>query len=280
MPSSRRLLQLGVRASLFFGIFALMTGFGFAAIPKSATDMGPENEGKQITVTVWLKLHNKANLDAMVKGIYDKASPNYHHFLTMDQYKAQFAPTLREAATVSNFLASHNLKITSVDQNNHFVVAQGSVGDMKKAFNVQIHRVMMNGRAHRMNTSEAAVAGAAGALISTVQGLSDFQYKAHVRPARNLATGVPYAGASLSSAGPDGLFFSGRIACVHPRQLLSRRREAFPRPPIPATGMERTSPTLTLQTYRRAVTMRPKRSRRIDCPRSTRRAWMELGRPS
>ena len=76
MPSSRRLLQLGVRASLFLGIFALMTGFGFAAIPKGATDMGPENEGKQITVTVWLKLHNKANLDAMVKGIYDKASPN------------------------------------------------------------------------------------------------------------------------------------------------------------------------------------------------------------
>jgi subtilase family serine protease len=219
MPSSRRLLQLGVRASLFLGIFALMTGFGFAAIPKGATDMGPENEGKQITVTVWLKLHNKANLDAMVKGIYDKASPNYHHFLTMDQYKAQFAPTLKEAATVSNFLASHNLKITSVDQNNHFVVAQGSIGDMKKAFNVQIHRVMMNGRAHRMNASEATVAGAAGDLISTVQGLSDFQYKAHVRPARNLATGVPYAGASLSSAGPDGLFFSAH--CLRPPETIT-----------------------------------------------------------
>ncbi len=219
MPSSRRLLQLGIRASLFLGILTLMTGFGFAAIPKGATDMGPENESKQITVTVWLNQHNKATLDALVKGMYDKSSSNYHHFLTMNQYKRQFAPTLKEAAAVSNFLASHNLKVTAIDQNNHFLVAQGSVGDMKKAFNVQISRVKMNGHMHRMNASEAFVSGPAGALISTVQGLSDFQYKTHVSPAKNLSTGVPYAGASISSAGPDGLFFSAN--CLRPAETIT-----------------------------------------------------------
>jgi len=190
-----------------------MVGSAFA----QGTMMGPEDVTKQISVTVWLNLHNKPALDALVQGMYDKDSPDYHHFLSMDQFKAQFSPSAKEAATITDYLAAHNFTVTSVDKFNLFVTARGTVGDAQAAFNVQINRMMLRGAMHRVNAPEASVAGPAGALISVVQGLSDLSYRAHVSAATNLETGTAYAGVPLSAAGPDGLFFSAE--CLRPPQF-------------------------------------------------------------
>ncbi|MGH8133107.1 MAG: S53 family peptidase [Steroidobacteraceae bacterium] len=203
----------------WLGLLALTVGSAFAAAPNLASNMGPEDQNKQISVTVWLNLHNKATLDAMVRDMYDKASPSYHHFLTLAQYQAQFAPTADDAAQVRNFLASHNLRVTTTDKMNHFVVAQGRVADAQTAFNVQIHRAMVSGAVHRVTTSEPSVSGAAGALVATVQGLNDLKYRAHVSPAVDPASGVPYDGLSPAAAGPDGLFFSAQ--CLRPPEFVA-----------------------------------------------------------
>lgn len=219
MRARARLSLMGIRVCLWLGVLALMVGSGFAAPPNQSTNLGPEDQEKQITVTVWLNLHNKAALDSLVQQMYDKNSPNYHHWLTMEQYKTQFAPTAKEAAVVRDFLASHNMKVSMIDQNNHFVVAQGRVGDAQATFNVQINRVMANGAVHRVSASEASVTGPAGALVSMVQGLSDLEYQTNVSLAANPATGQAYPGVSTSSAGADGLFFSGQ--CLFSPQAVN-----------------------------------------------------------
>jgi subtilase family serine protease len=213
MRSRSRVSQMTIPFSLGFAVLVLMAGSAFA----QGTSMGPEDVTKQISVTVWLNLHNKPALDALVQGMYDKDSPEYHHFLSMDQFKAQFSPTAKEAATVSDYLAAHNLAVTSVDKFNLFVTARGTVADAQAAFNVQINRIMVRGALHRVNASEASVAGPAGALISAVQGLSDLSYRAHVSAAVNPETGTAYDGVPLSAAGPDGLFFSAE--CLRPPQF-------------------------------------------------------------
>ena len=120
---------------------------GQAGSPGAATiqSMGAADPSQEISVTVWLNQHNKPSFDALVEQMYDKASPNYHHWLTMDQYKTQFAPTAQEAATVRAYLTSHHLTVTSTDPLNHYLVAHGRVGDAQNAFNVQLNRAMING---------------------------------------------------------------------------------------------------------------------------------------
>ena len=213
MRLSGRVSQSTFRIALCLGVLVLMAGSAFA----QGTAMGPEDASKQISVTVWLNLHNKQGLDALVQGMYDQDSPDYHHFLTMEQFKSQFSPTAKETATVSNFLASHNLTVTSVDKYNLFVTARGTVADAQAAFNTQINRMMVRGRMHRVNAAEAKVAGPAGTLISAVQGLSDLSYRAHVSAAINPETGTSYGGVPLSAAGPDGIFFSAQ--CLRPPQF-------------------------------------------------------------
>lgn len=203
---------------LLLAACALVLGSAFAG-PSQGTKLGPEDPDKQIAVTVWLNLHSKDALDAQVEQMYDNSSANYHQFFTMAQFAERFAPTAKEAATVRDFLAAHNLKVTSTDKYNLYVTAEGRVADAEAAFHTNIDRIMVSGKVHRLNTSAPTAEGAAGSLIASVQGLSDFEYRSHVSAATNPETGAPYAGLPLAGAGSDGLFFSSQ--CLRPPETVT-----------------------------------------------------------
>jgi subtilase family serine protease len=218
MSFSKHLSRIGGRFSLSLGTLALIVSSGFAATPQT-TNLGHEDQSRPISVTVWLNLHNKATLDAMVQDMYDKSSPNYHRFLTLKEFNKQFAPTAKDAATVRDYLTSHNMKVTSIDKSNHFIVAQGRVADAQTAFNTKINRMMVNGMAHHVNAAPPTITGPAAALVSTVQGLNDLAYTANVKPGINPETGTAYAGVHPSAVGADGLFFSAQ--CLRPPELVT-----------------------------------------------------------
>jgi subtilase family serine protease len=219
MPLGSRLSQLFSRVFLCLILFALALAPAAVAAPQQGTVIGPEDQSKPITITVWLNLHNRPALDSLVEQMYDSSSPNYHHFLTMQEYTEQFAPSAKDAAAVRDFLTANNMSVTTTDKLNHFVIAQGKVGDAQKAFNVQINRVMLNGTVHRMSASEATVSGSVAPLVASVQGLSDLGYHAHVSRASDPETGSPYAGVPITAVGPDGLFFSAN--CLRPPQTIT-----------------------------------------------------------
>jgi subtilase family serine protease len=105
--SFRSLASLPLTFAAALGVFALAAGLAFAAPAAQGTNMGPEDASKQISVTVWLNLHHQAALDTAVEQMYDKASPNYHKFLTMKQLNEKFGATAKDAGVVRDFLASH-----------------------------------------------------------------------------------------------------------------------------------------------------------------------------
>jgi subtilase family serine protease len=146
--------------------------------------------------------------------MYDKSSSDYHQFLTMAQFAEWFAPTAKEAETVRDFLAAHNLKVTGTDKYNLNVTAQGRVADAQAAFNTNIDRIMVRGKVHRVNASEPEAEGAAASLISSVQGLSDFEYQSHVSAAFNPETGRRMQDFRSPEPVPTD-FSSARNACAH-----------------------------------------------------------------
>jgi len=162
--------------------------------------LGPENLSTQITVNVWLKQRNKAAFDALVHQMYDKNSPNYHHWLTLNEYKQRFAPTEADAAAVRQHLANNNLSIVSTDKFNHVVSARGTVAAVQRAFSVQLNRVSFNGAIHRMPSAEPVIAGAAGNLVAAVQGLADLRYENFARRRIDPDTGKPEPMVALKKA--------------------------------------------------------------------------------
>lgn len=196
-----RKLHLAVRVVSFAILTTLVLALALPAFAQPSTQLlGPEDESKQINVTYWLNLHNKAAFDELVRQMYDPASPNYHHWLTPSEYKARFAPSAADMAVVNKHLAANNLQVVRTDSFNHAVTARGTVRDIQRATGVQINRMLINGEERRVGSGPLAISGPAGKLVYEVQGLTDIRFKNFAMRAIDPDTGKPFPAFPLNKA--------------------------------------------------------------------------------
>jgi subtilase family serine protease len=215
----RSVLLLTVFASLAVLLIAVPAFSQPASASRALSNaqiLGPEDQSKEIAVTFWLKQHDKAGLDEMVRQMYDPNSPNYHHWLTLKEYQARFAPSAGDMAIVRQHLAANNLQVVASDKLNHAVTARGTVADVQRATGVQINHALLNGEVHRLPSAEPVLSGAAGKLVHAVQGLSDFKYESYAKRPIDPDTGNPVPGIPLSQLGPVQKYFNAN--CLHGTQ--------------------------------------------------------------
>lgn len=189
--------------------------FGFVS---TARDLGPAPSSQQVTVYLWLQLHNADSLRDLVEQQYDPGSGNYHNWLTPDQFNSTYAPTAEEVATVKEFLAAHNLGVSSVGDRNMYVTARGSIVDVQRAFSVQVHQFNVRGQVYRANTTDPVIEGPAGALVSRVGGLSDYRAQHQVIRRVNPQTGQAVPAVPLSATAYGA---SASSVCLQPPELVN-----------------------------------------------------------
>ena len=71
-----------------------------------------------------------APLDALLRDLYDPASPRYHRFLTPDQFMAAFGPTEEDHSAVVAFARAHGLVVAASQPDRRLVDVTGNSGDM------------------------------------------------------------------------------------------------------------------------------------------------------
>src|ERR1700691_2696268 len=177
----------------------------------TAKNLGAEDSAKVIEVSIWLQLHNRSQFDALTQSLYDRTSPDYHHWLKQNDIAARFAPTAQEAKTVQQFFAAHNLTVVKTGPNNFYVRARGTVGDVEKAFQVQLNNYQVGDKTIRANASDPYVEGAAGPLVRAVSGLDTGAFE-HPLMAKPTSIGgsksAAAAAAAAQAAVSDSDFYS------------------------------------------------------------------------
>src|SRR3984885_13940709 len=177
----------------------------------TAKNLGTEDSAKVIEVSIWLQVHNRSQFDALTQSLYDRTSPNYHHWLKPSEIATHFAPTAQEAKTVQQFFAAHNLTVVKTGPNNFYVRARGTVGDVEKAFQVQLNNYQVGDKTIRANAGDPYVEGAAGPLVRAVSGLDTGEFE-HTLMARPTSIGSSQSAAAGMQAtaviSPD--FFSSQ----------------------------------------------------------------------
>jgi subtilase family serine protease len=179
---------------------------------KTAKNLGPEDPAKMIDVSIWLKPHNRGQLDALAQRLYDRNSSSYRHFLNRAQFAKGFAPTAAEAATVQKFMEFHNLKVSKIGPDNFFVRATGSVRDVQDAFHVQLNNYQVRNKVVRANASDPYVDGDASPLVYSVSGLDSGEYEHPVMQRPKAPPSRTGAGGGISAASanltPGNIFSS------------------------------------------------------------------------
>jgi kumamolisin len=85
-----------------------------------------------------LPLRNQDELDRLLADLYNRESPSYHKFLTVDEFTARFGPTEDDYNTLIEFAHENGLKVVSTSPNRVNLQVSGLVANVERAMNVHM----------------------------------------------------------------------------------------------------------------------------------------------
>ena len=94
----------------------------------------PANQSMNIVLV--LQHRNQAELDQFLKDLYDRSSPSYRQFLTVEQFTEKFGPSREDYETVKSFARANGLQVRATSRNRMILQVSGSVANIEKALNV------------------------------------------------------------------------------------------------------------------------------------------------
>jgi subtilase family serine protease len=92
----------------------------------------------QLNLAIGLPLRNQEALTNLLQQQYTPSSPQYHHWLTPEQFAAQFGPAEQDYRAVVEFAKSNGFTVTGTHSNRTLLDVRGSVADIEKVFHVNM----------------------------------------------------------------------------------------------------------------------------------------------
>ncbi|MGA2852645.1 MAG: protease pro-enzyme activation domain-containing protein [Verrucomicrobiota bacterium] len=187
MAASSAMILSGVAAQP--GVVALR-----GHVPAVVSRLQPNGQlpgATEMKLAIGLPLRNQAALTNLLQQLYDPSSPNYRHYLTPEEFTAQFGPTEQDYQKVINFAQASGLQVTQTHSNRMLVDVSGNVADIEKAFHVALRTYQHPAEARNFFAPDAEPTVAGDLPVLHVSGLDNYVIP---RPALHIA--------SLSSAKP------------------------------------------------------------------------------
>ncbi len=150
----------------------------------------------------------EAALRRLIDDQQDKASPNFHKWLTPEEFGQQFGPTNQDIQTVTLWLQSHGFQVAQVAKGRTVIEFSGSAAQVQQALHTQIHKFVVDGEDHWANASDPEIPAALAPAVGGVLSLNNFRarplYHSLGVVSRSRATGlftpaqplftIPYSG--------------------------------------------------------------------------------------
>jgi len=120
-----------------------------------------------------LPVEKEEELDNLLQKIQDPRSPNYHKWLTPEQFKEQFSLAPEDIETITNWLKSQGFTVNVI--NARSVDFSGTAGQVRHAFRTEIHYFDVRGVRHIANISDPQIPAALAPAVAGIVSLNDFK---------------------------------------------------------------------------------------------------------
>jgi len=129
---------------------ALLAATGAQAMPTLTTHVPPAvakhaarlvgaaAPGETMELAISLPLRDEAGLRALIALLYDKASPQYRHYLSVADFTARFGPSAADYDALVAYATAQHLRVHARAANRHVLDVDGSVSDIERALHVRI----------------------------------------------------------------------------------------------------------------------------------------------
>ncbi len=149
---------------------------------RAAIDLGPVEPGRQIgPVVVLLKRspEQQTAIERLLAEQRDPASPNFHKWLTPEQYADRFGLLQEDLSTVRSWIESHGLAIDHSARGRNWIGFSGSAQQIEAALGTQIHHYQSGAEEHFANSTEISIPAALEPVAGAFIGLDDFVPQPH-----------------------------------------------------------------------------------------------------
>lgn len=169
-------------------------------LAQPQNDLGPLDPSTTLTgIRIMFKpsAAQSAALKQLLAEQQNPASPNYHKWLTPEQYADRFGLSSRDIAKVVRWLEFQGFQITEIAHGRGWVVFSGTVAQVQSAFRTELHRYAMHGETHFANSPAPSIPRALAGVVAGLRGLNDI----YPKPASGQRKVVPLS--QLLSSNPD-----------------------------------------------------------------------------
>ncbi len=145
---------------------------------------------------------NMAAEEKFLQELQDKSSPNFHKYVTPEQWNQRFAPSAQDEQGVVDWAKSNGLTVTARYPNRLMVNVEGTVASIQQAFRISINNYDVNGQVEFSNDRDPVIPANLAKIIGSVDGLNSIQ---RMRPAGAGTKGVrgpDYSPGPLRIEGP------------------------------------------------------------------------------
>jgi subtilase family serine protease len=150
----------------------MLSGSLTPSVERSKPD-GHVGAGSLVRFDLVLTLRDAAGAQAIVKAVSTPGSAQYRQYLTDAQWTARYAPTQASVAAAETWLRAQGFKVGAVPADRLFVAAQGSAGQVERAFGTTLSQYKVNGQSLRLADGTLSIPASLAGAVSGVVGVNE-----------------------------------------------------------------------------------------------------------
>ena len=157
-------------------------------LARAEFDQGEAAASTQMThmrLVLSRSTEQQAALDQYFAELQDKSSPNYHKWLTPEQFGKLYGPADSDVLALVAWLESHGLTLETVSLGRTSIAFSGTVSQVEEAFHTAIHSFQANGNQFYSNTKDPMIPSALAPVVMGVAQLNT------IRPVPQSVLGSP-----------------------------------------------------------------------------------------
>jgi len=137
----------------------------------------PSFKLERITMMFQPTAAQQADLDALLAAQQNFTSPNFHQWLTPEQYADRFGIAQSDLNKVTGWLQSQGFAIVEIPRSRNWVVFNGTATQVESALHSEVHNYSANGKKFYANSAEPSVPAALASVVLGFRGLNNFPVK-------------------------------------------------------------------------------------------------------
>jgi subtilase family serine protease len=149
-------------------------------LARSANDQGVAPDGLPMR-RMLLVLQRGADQEASLRQLLDqqqvKSSPQFHQWLTPEQFGQQFGPADSDLQAVTGWLTAQGFEVTKVAAGRTVIEFSGTAGLVRKVLGTEIHKFRVNGEDYWANASDPQIPAALAPVVAGIDSFNNFPRK-------------------------------------------------------------------------------------------------------